>query len=89
MSSDGDTLFVTSARDGAAVYEIDVETLSVRARWPMRGPVGQLGLSSDGARLYAALTDAIAIVDTETGDPLEELSFDGVESILHVATPVL
>jgi hypothetical protein len=45
-----------------------------------------LALSDDGARLYAALGDSLAVVDTGTGDATT-LSFGRIESILHVATP--
>lgn len=85
-SADGDTLFVGSSRDGEAVYAVDVETLEVRERWPMTGVVSGLGLSGDGARLYAAVDDRVAIVDAASGRALAALSFDGVDSILHVAT---
>jgi WD40 repeat protein len=86
MSADGDTLFVGSARDGAAVYAVDVETLEIRERWPMTSTVTGLGLSGDGLRLYAAVDDRVAIVDTATGRAFAALSFEGVDSILHVAT---
>ena len=46
-----------------------------------------LALSEDGLRLYAALGEHVAIVDTGTGAALETLSFGRTESILHVATP--
>jgi hypothetical protein len=50
--------------------------------------VHDLGLSIDGQRLYAALDDAIALLDPDDGTALAELPFGGVEEILHVATPV-
>ena len=85
MSADGATLYVGVG--GSAVSRIDIDTLQVLGRWPLPGDVIGLGMSDDGARLYAALGDGVAIVDTGTGDEVTTLSFGGVESILHVATP--
>ena len=85
MSADGNTLYVGVG--GSAVSRIDIDTLQVLGRWPLPGDVIGLGMSDDGARLYAALGDGVAILDTGTGDALTTLSFGGVESILHVATP--
>ena len=85
MSADGKTLYLGIG--GSAVSRIDVETLEVLGRWPLPGDVTGLALSDDGARLYAALGDDVAIVDTGTGDALATLSFGRVDSILHVATP--
>ncbi|MGH2680719.1 MAG: hypothetical protein ACRDG8_09620 [Actinomycetota bacterium] len=87
MSPEGGTLFVTSARNDAVVYGIDVGSFTVRDRWSIGEAVAELGLSDDGGRLYAALPDAIAIVDTDTGDPLGELDVGHIESIVHIATP--
>ncbi len=84
MSADGTTLYVGVG--GAAVSRIDVETLELLGRWPLPGDVTGLALSDDGARLYAALGDSLAVVDTGTGDATT-LSFGRIESILHVATP--
>ena len=85
-SVDGSRLFVGSAMDGAAVYEIDAATMEIVDRWSMASDVGALALSADGARLYAALEDRIAVLDAATGEQLTSLGFGGA-SILHVATP--
>lgn len=85
-SADGSRLFVGSAMDGAAVYEIDAATMRIVDRWSMPSDVGALALSADGARLYAALEDRIAVLDAATGEQLTSLGFGGA-SILHVATP--
>jgi len=85
MSADGRTLFVGVG--GSSLARIDTGTLEVLGRWPLPGDVSGLGLSEDGARLYAALGGSVAIVDTETGDATGTLAFGRVESILHVATP--
>ncbi|HZB02247.1 MAG TPA: hypothetical protein VE800_09090 [Actinomycetota bacterium] len=85
-SRDGERLFIGSAMDGSAVYEIDVDSMEVVGRWTMPAAVGGLALSGDGARLYAALEDRVAVLDASTGEQLTSLSFGGA-SILHVATP--
>ena len=70
VSADGRTLFVGSAVDGAAVFAIDTATLEVAHRWPMTGDVSGLGLSVDGLRLYVALNDGVAILNSSTGQEL-------------------
>ena len=85
-SSDGERLFIGSAMDGSAIYEVNVDSMEIERRWTMPAAVGGLALSGDGARLYAALSDRVAILDSKTGAELTTLSFGGA-SILHVATP--
>jgi DNA-binding beta-propeller fold protein YncE len=85
LSADGNILYV--GLGGPSVSRIDVATLDVLEDWPLPGDVTGLALSDDGARLYAALGDGVAIVDTGTGDASATLPFGQVESILHVATP--
>jgi sugar lactone lactonase YvrE len=85
-SGDGATLFVSSARDGGAVYAIDTASMEVAARWTVRGAVRDLALSGDGSRLYAALDDRVAILDAGTGSVLRDLGFPEA-SIWHVSTP--
>jgi hypothetical protein len=84
MSADGHTLYVGVG--GSAVSRIDVDTFEVLGHWTLPGDVSGLALSDDGARLYAALGDSVAMVDTGTGDTFATLSFGSVDSILHVAT---
>jgi hypothetical protein len=84
MSADGNTLYVGVG--APEVSRIDVESMQLLGRWPLPGDVTGLALSEDGARLYAALGDGLAVLDTGTGDAAT-LSFGGIESILHVATP--
>lgn len=85
LSADGNILYV--GLGGSSVSRIDVATLDVLEDWPLPGDVTGLALSEDGARLYAAIGDSVAIVDTATGDASATLSFGQVESILHVASP--
>jgi hypothetical protein len=85
LSADGNTLFVGVG--GESITRVDIDTLQTIGDWSLPGNVTGLALSADGARLYAALGDHVAIVDTGTGDALATLSFGPTDSILHVATP--
>ena len=85
-SLDGERLFIGSAMDGSAVYEVDTTTMRIVGRWTMPATVSGLALSGDGTRLYAALDDRVAILDATTGEELTTLGFGGA-SILHVSTP--
>jgi len=85
MSADGNTLFVGVG--GEAVIRVAIDSLETLGHWSLPGNVTGLALSEDGARLYAALGDHVAIVDAGTGDALSTFSFGRTESILHVATP--
>jgi hypothetical protein len=84
LSADGNTLYVGVGAE--SITRIDIDSLEVLGRWPLPGKVTGLAMSEDGARLYAALGEHVAIVDTGTGAPLGTLSFGPTESILHVAT---
>ena len=86
VSGDGQTLYVGSLGDGAAVFAIDTESLGLVHRWPMDGDVSGLGLSVDGRRLYVALQDGVEVLDAATGQELTAVPFQGIESILHVGT---
>jgi hypothetical protein len=86
-SPDGASLFVASAADGAAVYTIDTESLQVTGRWDVQGQVSDLRLSNDGARLYAAAGDQLAVLNATTGSLLSSMTALGVESIVNVETP--
>jgi hypothetical protein len=85
LSADGNTLYVGVG--GASITRIDIDSLEVLGHWPLPGKVTGLALSEDGDRLYAALGEQVAIVDTDTGAALGTLSFGRTQSILHVATP--
>jgi hypothetical protein len=85
MSEDGSILHVGTG--GASVVRIDARTLDVLGRWELPGDLTAMALSPDGARLYAAAGDRVAVVDAATGEPLSTLPFGPIASILHVATP--
>jgi hypothetical protein len=78
---DGSTLYVGV---GHLVVAIDVRTLDVVARWNVSGGVAALALSPGGDRLYAAVRDGVAIVETATGRTVGGFSSGPVGSILHV-----
>jgi hypothetical protein len=84
VSADGNTLFVGDG--GSSLARIDTATLQIAGSWALPGDVSGIALSEDGTRLYAALGGQVTVVDTDTGDPTT-LSFGGIESILHIATP--
>jgi hypothetical protein len=85
LSEDGHTLFVGDGSE--SITRIDVDSFAPIGPWPLSGKVTGLALSEDGARLYAALGERVAVVDTSTGADLGTLSFGPTQSILHVATP--
>ena len=85
LSEDGHTLFVGDGSE--SVTRIDVESFETIGPWPLPGKVTGLALSDDGARLYAALGERVAVVDAGTGADLGTLSFGPTQSILYVATP--
>ncbi len=85
LSADGNTLYVGAG--GSAITRIDIDSLEILEPWPVSGNVTGLALSEDGARLYAALGEDVAVVNARTGDALSTFSFGRTESILHVATP--
>jgi len=87
VSPDGSTLYVASARDGSAVYTVDTGSLRVTNRWETSDSVTDLRLSADGARLYAAGNDQLAVLDAGTGSLMSSVTANGVESILSVETP--
>ncbi len=87
VSADGRRLFVGSASDGQVIRVLDTATLEPLARWELGSAVHDLDLSADGARLYAALDDAIALLDPDDGSEAGRLALGGVEEIVHVATP--
>ena len=86
-SADGSTLFVGSATDGTAVYALDAGSLNVVHRWAVPGSVSDLGLSDDGARLYAAITDRVAVLDAASGTEVGTLQIGDVDAIVGVRSP--
>ena len=86
ISADGSTLYVGSAGEDA-VFALDTGTMRVLDRWSMPAGVSDLALSADGARLYAATSDGVALMDAESGVVLGTIPAAGVESIVHIESP--
>jgi hypothetical protein len=86
MSADGSTLYVGSAGEDA-VFALDTQTMRVLDRWSMPAGVSDLALSADGARLYAATSDQVVVVDAASGASLGTIPAVGVQSILHIGSP--
>jgi hypothetical protein len=85
MSADGDTLFVATADEGGSiVHAIRVSTFEVADRWRLDGEVTGLGLSADGARLYAAVGDRVSVLDALTGEPIGETGVDAAADVVSV-----
>jgi hypothetical protein len=89
MSADGETLFVAAAgRSASVVSAIHVGPFDVAAAWRLDGRVSGLGLSADGARLYAAVGGRLSVLDARTGESIGETIVDTpdeVQSILPIA----
>jgi hypothetical protein len=68
IAPDGRTLYVAVAGEGGStVSAVDAATFEVLATWDLDGSISGLGVSSDGAHLYAALDGRVAMLDTVTG----------------------
>jgi hypothetical protein len=88
MSTDGQTLFVAAAgRSTSIVSAIDLYSFEVASAWRLDGSVSGLGLSADGARLYAAVGGGLSVLDARTGESIGETVIDApdeVQSILPI-----
>jgi hypothetical protein len=88
ISPDGSTLFVATAGDhGSTVTAVDAGTFDLMESWRLDGNLTGLGLSADGARLYVALDDRIAVVDATTGAELAAVPVAASDPIMQV-TPL-
>lgn len=67
VSRDGSTLFLSASNGQAPVAAIDADSLELVERWDAPIPISGLGLSLDGATLYAAGGGRLVSVDTGTG----------------------
>jgi hypothetical protein len=70
---------------GAAVRVADARSLEVRETWALPGAVRSLLPSQDASRLYAALEDAVAVLDTRTGRVRQRLPAPGITELLRVS----
>lgn len=80
VSADGRTLYVavsgddttlaTAGDDGSMVAALDARTFDVLDTWRISGPVSGLGVSSDGATVYAAAGGQLVLLDAARGSEL-------------------
>lgn len=75
IGPDGTTLYVaTAGEDGSIVSAVDAGTFEVIATWHVDGAVSGLGVSSDGAHVYAAVGDRVVVLDATTGGEVGEVA---------------
>jgi hypothetical protein len=67
---------------GSTVAALDGGT--VTARWDVPGPVRGLGVSADGARVYAGATDEIVWLDAATGEVAGRAGVEGLTALRYV-----
>jgi hypothetical protein len=80
ISPDGGTLYVavsgddnalaSAGDDGSTVAALDARTFEVLDTWRISGPVSGLGVSSDGATVYAAAGGRVVLLDATSGSEL-------------------
>ena len=87
IGGDGTTLYVGSSREPDQIFAVDTAALEISGQLPASGGVGGLGLSPDGARLYALVGDEIAAIDTGSGRAYLSFPISGVEAIVGVQGP--
>jgi hypothetical protein len=88
VGADGSTLFVGTASGHGAVTAIDTSSFRTTRSWEPGGAVSGLGVSLDGARLYAALSDRIEVLDASNGADLGRVivpSPSAIEAISAIA----
>jgi len=87
ISPDG-TLFVAVAGDeGSIVSAVDAGTFEVLDTWHVTGSISGLGVSSDGAHVYAAVEGRVVVLDAATGDEVREVSVPTDAPVVRV-TPL-
>ena len=85
MSADGRILFVaTAGPEGSTVTAVDVGSSEVVDRWSVDGRISSLGLSTDGARLYAATGDGLVVLDAVSGADLGAVAVDAPDTVTLV-----
>jgi hypothetical protein len=87
ISPDGTTLFVaTAGEDGSTVSAMDAGTFEVVATWHLDGAISGLGISSDGAHVYAAVGDRVVVLDATTGGEVGEVAVPTDAPIVRLTT---
>jgi sugar lactone lactonase YvrE len=84
VSADGSTLFVVAGGSTSTLFTLDAATFEVTHRTELAGRISGLGLSGDGARLYAANGRGVAVLDPATGDALAEVPLGATGAVLRL-----
>jgi len=85
MSANGRTLFIaTAGPGGSTVTAVEVGTFETVDRWSVEGRISSLGLSADGARLYAATGDGLVVLDATSGDEVAAVALDAPDIVTQV-----
>ncbi|BCJ40824.1 hypothetical protein GCM10010168_48770 [Actinoplanes ianthinogenes] len=79
----GDRRALAGAGDRVSV--LDRTSGAVTGGWHVPAPLLGLGLSRDGARVYAGTTGAVHWLDATTGTPLGQVEVQGLTTLRHVA----
>lgn len=85
VSADGSTLFVVAGGSTSTLFTLDAATFEVTHRAELEGRISGLGLSGDGARLYAANGRGVAVLDPATGDALAEVPLGATGAVLRLS----
>lgn len=85
VSADGSTLFVVAGGSTSTLFTLDAATFEVTHRAELAGRISGLGLSGDGARLYAANGRGVVVLDPATGDPLAEVPLGATGAVLRLS----
>jgi len=85
MSADGRTLFIaTAGPDGSTVTAVDAGTFEALDGWSVDGRISSLGLSGDGARLYAATGDGLVVLDATNGHEVAAVPVAAPDTVTQV-----
>src|SRR3990172_2567413 len=95
MGPDGRTLYVAVAADdsaaptgdGSTVVALDAATFEVLDTWRLAGAVSGLGVSSDGASVYAAVGARVTILDATSGLEVGQVPLPTDQTVVRV-TPL-
>ncbi|KUL35244.1 YncE family protein [Actinoplanes awajinensis] len=75
----------TLAGADGQVSVLDRDSGAVRGSWPVPAPLSGLGLSGDGARVYAGTPGAVTWLDAATGEATGRVEVAGLTALRHVA----
>jgi sugar lactone lactonase YvrE len=94
VSPDGSVLYVATAGDdtemaaagddGSTVVALDASTFEVLETWHVAGSVSGLGVSADGASVYAAAGGTVTVLDATTGAEVGEVALPSDGPVVRV-----